>query len=99
MNDCLRTNTSDCDLILILKGTPLWFTLSNYRLIDPRFGMFCISQQVKSKVRLFADDTAMFLTMSSLSEASILLDDLIHLKSGKNPVMCILTPQNARSCI
>ena len=35
-----------------------------------------LSEQVKSKVRPFADDTAMYLAISSLSEASILQDDL-----------------------
>ena len=39
-----------------------------------------LPEQVKSKVRLFADDTAMYLAISSLSETSILQDDLIQLE-------------------
>ena len=54
-----------------------------------------LPEQVKSKVRLFADDTAMYLAISSLSEASNLQDDLIQLEKWEkswdmdfNPTKC-----------
>ena len=37
-------------------------------------------EQVRLRVRLFADDTAMYLTISSLSDANILQDDLSKLE-------------------
>ena len=50
---------------------------------------------VKSNVRLFADDTAMYLAISSLSEASNLQDDFIQLEKWEkswdmdfNPTKC-----------
>ena len=54
-----------------------------------------LPKQVKSKVRLFADDTAMYLAISSLPEASNLQDDLIQLEKWEkswdmdfNPTKC-----------
>ena len=54
-----------------------------------------LPEQVKSKVRLFADDTAMYLAISSLPEASKLRDDLIQLEKWEkswdmdfNPTKC-----------
>ena len=35
-----------------------------------------LPEQVRSRVRLFADDTAMYLCITSLSEANILQDDI-----------------------
>ena len=51
-----------------------------------------LPEQVKSKVRFFADDIAMYLPISSLSEASILQDGLIQLEKWGNPGIWILTP-------
>ena len=39
-----------------------------------------LPEQVRSRVRLFADDTAMYLCISSLSEANILQEDLLKLE-------------------
>ena len=56
-----------------------------------------LPEQVKSKVRLFADGTAMYLAISSLPEASNLQDDLIQLEKWEkswdldfNPIKCQL---------
>ena len=52
-------------------------------------------EQVKSRVRLFADDTAMYLTISSLTEGQVLLTDLACLEQWEkmwdmkfNPSKC-----------
>ncbi|MCG8078525.1 MAG: reverse transcriptase family protein, partial [Candidatus Thiodiazotropha taylori] len=54
-----------------------------------------LPEQVRSRVRLFADDTAMYLCISSLSEANILQKDLIKLEQWEkdwdmnfNPSKC-----------
>ena len=54
-----------------------------------------LSEQVRSRVRLFVDDTAMYLAISSLSDASILQDDLSKLEQWEkswdmnfNPAKC-----------
>ena len=39
-----------------------------------------LPEKMRSRVRLFADDTAMYLRISSLSEANILQEDLLVLK-------------------
>ena len=39
-----------------------------------------LPDQVKSRVRLFADDTAMYLVITSLSESEFLQKDLINLE-------------------
>ena len=54
-----------------------------------------LPEQVRSRVRLFADDTAMYLAISSLSDANILQDDLSKLEQWEkswdmnfNPAKC-----------
>ena len=54
-----------------------------------------LPEQVRSRVRLFADDTAMYLCISSLSEANILQEDLLKLEKWEkdwdmnfNPAKC-----------
>ena len=54
-----------------------------------------LPEQVRSRVRLFADDTAMYLCISSLSEANILQEDLRKLEQWEedwdmnfNPAKC-----------
>ena len=42
-----------------------------------------LPEQVRPRVRLFADDTAMYFCISSLSEANILQEDLRKLENGK----------------
>ena len=42
-----------------------------------------LPEQVKSRVRLFADDTAMYLALSSHAEGQVLQNDLLSLENGK----------------
>ena len=61
-----------------------------------------LPEQVKSRVRLFADDTAMYLAISSTTEGQVLQTDLAkkgwHVsKNGKRYGICNLIPLNARS--
>ena len=44
------------------------------------YSVICNTEQVRSRVRLFADATALYLAISSLSDANILQDDLSKLK-------------------
>ena len=52
---------------------------------------------VKSKVRLFADDTALYLTISTSSQSEILKKDLDNLECWGHKWDINLTPPNAKS--
>ena len=56
-----------------------------------------LPEQVKSRVRLFADETALYLAISSTTESEILQTDLASPKQCKRLGICNLTPLNVRS--
>ena len=68
--------------------------------LGPILVLACINdlpEQVKSRVRLFADDTALYLAICSTTESHVLQADLVNSNSGKRCGMCNLTPLNVRS--
>ena len=84
----MAINGISSDSIPILSGVPQGSVLGP---------ILFLPAQVKSKVRLFADGTAIYLAISSLSEASNLQDDLIQLEKWEkswdmdfNPTKCQL---------
>ena len=56
-----------------------------------------IPMNVKSKVRLFADYTALYLTISTYSQSEILKTDLDNLERWGHKWDMNLTPLNAKS--
>ena len=56
-----------------------------------------LPMNVKSKVRLFADDTALYLTISTSSQSEILKTDLDNLARWGHKWDMNLTPLNAKS--
>ena len=56
-----------------------------------------IPMNVKSKVRLFADDTALYLTISTSSQSEIHKKDLENLERWGHKWDMNLTPLNAKS--
>ena len=56
-----------------------------------------IPMNVKSKVRLFADDTALYLSISTSSQSEILKKDLDNLERWGHKWDMNLTPLNAKS--
>ena len=56
-----------------------------------------IPDQVKSRVRLLADDTAMYLAFNAQTDSEILQKDLEKLEIWENSGIWVLIPQSARS--
>ena len=56
-----------------------------------------LSEQVKSRVRLFAGDTALYLAISSTTESEVLQTDLASLKQWAKMWDMQLNPLNVRS--
>ena len=56
-----------------------------------------LPEQVKSRIRLFADDTALYLAISSTTESEVLQTDLASLEQWKRCGICNLIPLNVRS--
>ena len=56
-----------------------------------------LPEQVKSRVRLFADDTGLYLAISTATESVVLQTDLEASNNGKRCGICNLIPLNVRS--
>ena len=74
--------------------------LSHLEYLGPLLFLIYINDlpmNVKSKVRLFADDTALYLTISTSSQSEILQKDLDNLELRSHKWDMDLTPLNAKS--
>ena len=56
-----------------------------------------LPMNVKSKLRLFADDTALYLTISTSSQSEILQNDLDNLERWSHKWDMEFNPSNAKS--
>ena len=69
-------------------------------ILSPFFFLVYINdlpEQVKSRIRIFADDTAMYLTLSSHIEGQILQNDLLSIEKWEKCDIWFLIPPTARS--
>ena len=90
-----KTGCVVCALYVILRGA------AARRVLGPILFLVLINdlpEHIKSKVRLFADDTAVYLAVSNLEHAQILQEDLDRLAKWSlewdmefNPSKCIFT--------
>ena len=55
-----------------------------------------LPENIQSQVRLFADDTAVYLTVTNMQDSQVLQSDLSLLSIGREPGIWSLTRANAR---
>ena len=90
---------------VILKGsnldsTPVSSGVPQDSVLGPMLFLAYINDlpdQVKSKVRLFADDKAMYLALNAQTDSEILQKDLEKLEIWENSGRWLLIPQSARA--